>query len=179
MRSHRLVLWTEAWVKHAYLESISADQESSADQELAAELAASSAVEALYSSLNRRHFQEAGILNDLSLLLDAVAEVGPEHGLNVGEAEAFLQGHDAAGSRSAAVAAAAAAAASEAEVLAAVERVHDELGVHSIPTLLIDGGRVLLGGVASMEARSEVFDALRAVAVEPSPQPGARFFFAQ
>ena len=59
-------------------------------------------------------------------------------------------------------------------MLEAVERVHSELGVDSIPTLVVDG-RYLLHGVATAEGGRDVLRALRQVAREgPS---GKRLFF--
>ena len=150
-----------------------------------AELRAAKAAEALYAVLNRRHFQEAGALNDVELLLSAVEEMGDAYGLTRADAEAFLlqgqgggedsSGGDEGGGSEAA--AAAAEVASEAVVLAAVERVHDELGVDSIPTLVVDGGRFVLPGVASAEGGELILQALHRVA-ELTPT-GKRFFEGQ
>ena len=94
--------------------------------------------EELYDVLNRKHFIEGGVLNDLKLLLDAVDEVG----LSREECSAFLCSHSG-----------------EREVIETVNRVHS-LGIHSIPCLIIDGGRDVIDGAADTET---VLFALRRV----------------
>ena len=96
------------------------------------------AAEALYAEFNRRHFFEGGALNDLTLLLDAVAEVP---GLDVEEGRAFLRTN--AGTK---------------EILSKIERVHDA-GINGIPTLIIDG-RFVLNGAAHSD---EICEALRSI----------------
>lgn len=84
--------------------------------------------EKLYNVLNRKHFTEGGILNDIHMLLSAVQEVGAD----VEDCELFLKskvGIDA--------------------VFRTVEEVH-KLGIHSIPTLIISG-EYMIGGTASIE----------------------------
>ena len=155
LRSHRLVLWVAATVKARHLQIIQEQQSFptiSIDKLpdaafVAAEAEATEAVEALYASLNRRHFEEGGALNDLSLLLSAVDEaVCPRFGITRLDAEVFLAGSE-----------------TQKTVLRTVERVHDELGVNSIPTLIVDGGRFLLSGVASNESVQDILMALRRV----------------
>lgn len=93
--------------------------------------------EKLYSALNRRHFSEGGALNDLDILLSSAEEVG----VDTTEANIFLsstQGED--------------------EVLKAVEIVH-QFGIHSIPTLIIDG-QFILNGATDFE---EICEALRSI----------------
>ena len=103
LRSHRLVLWIAAMVKKRARRKQQQQQqqlsnsngnngESATEAAEAAEVEAAEAQEALYASLNRRHFEEGGVLNDLQLLLAAVAEVGPRFGVTAAEAEAFLTG---------------------------------------------------------------------------------------
>ena len=197
MRSHRLVLWAAATVRRqvqrqaattaAATNTPTSSTSSMPASTVEAELRAAKAAEALYAVLNRRHFQEAGALNDVELLLSAVEEMGDAYGLTRADAEAFLlqgqggggdsSGGDEGGGSEAAAAAAAAEVASEAGVLAAVERVHDELGVDSIPTLVVDGGRFVLPGVASAEGGELILQALHRVA-ELTPT-GKRFFEGQ
>ena len=97
--------------------------------------------EQLYDVLNRKHFTEGAVLNDIAMLLDAAAEVGVQRS----ECEVFLRGN--MGVR---------------EVLETVARVHD-LGIESIPCLVIDGGKKVLQGAAHSNA---VLDALRRVVAE-------------
>lgn len=95
----------------------------------------------MYDELNRRHFTEAGILNDRSLLLDTAEKVlgGVRDREKCGDFLASSRGVDA--------------------VLRTVDMVH-ELGIHGIPTLVVDGGRTVLGGA---ERANSVANALRQV----------------
>ena len=93
--------------------------------------------EALYAELNRRHFTEGAALNDPSVLTDAAAAVG----LGRQEAAAFVKSKEG-----------------EAEVISAYERTQ-ELGIHSIPTLVVDGA-VMLSGASRAD---EVETALRGI----------------
>ena len=73
------------------------------------------------------------MLNDLSLLLDAAAEVGLDRSV----CETFL--HSSHGTE---------------EVLRTVDEVH-ALGISSIPTLVIDGGKYVVSGAAEKETVAE------------------------
>jgi len=93
------------------------------------------AAEALYAGLSRRHFTEGAALNDTSVLADVAVEAGLERQ----SALAFLASEEGTD-----------------EVLAAFERT-TQLGIHSIPTLVVDG-RIVLSGAARAD---EVEKALR------------------
>jgi hypothetical protein len=98
------------------------------------------ASERVYDELNRRHFTEGGILNDKTLLLDTVELIlGSEEMSKCGDFLESSRGVEA--------------------VMRTVDAVHD-LGVHSIPTLIIDGGRTVMSGA---ERADSVADALRQV----------------
>jgi predicted DsbA family dithiol-disulfide isomerase len=81
--------------------------------------------EKVYDELNRRHFTEGGILNDMALLLDSCKQVG----LNRKECEQFLLSHEGVD-----------------EILQTVDLVHS-YGIHSIPTLIVDG-KYMIDGAA-------------------------------
>lgn len=88
--------------------------------------------EALYAVLNRRHFTEAGVLNDRSLLVEALEEIGLTMESGLDKAIAFLdsgRGTDA--------------------ILGMYETVTDKMGIHSIPTLIVDGTYVISGAQRS------------------------------
>ena len=87
--------------------------------------------EELYSVLNRRHFTEAGVLNDVNLLLDSCDEVGIDRRI----CEDFLTS---------------AAELCKNEVLDMYEAVTRK-GIHSIPTTIVDGQFVFSGAVRSSE----------------------------
>jgi predicted DsbA family dithiol-disulfide isomerase len=120
MRSHRLVLY----VAQKYSRETS---------------------ERLYDVLNRRHFIEGAVLNDISFLLDAATEVGVARA----ECEAFLRSREG-----------------EREVLQTVARVQ-EMGVNSIPTLVVDGGKYVLEGASHS---SSVLETLRRVVADKKLQ---------
>jgi predicted DsbA family dithiol-disulfide isomerase len=103
--------------------------------------------EMLYASLNRRHFTEGGALNDLNLLLGAAEDVG----VDTIDANTFL-----------------ASSQGETEVLRAVDIVH-QLGIHSIPTLIVDGQYMLNGATHY----NEICDTLRSVSY---PASGKQLF---
>ena len=105
------------------------------------------ASERLYDVLNKKHFTEGAVLNDITVLLDAAAEVGV--GIDRAECERFLRGHDG-----------------EREVLDTVSRVH-ALGIDSIPCLVIDGGKQVLQGAAHS---STVLDALQRIVKQKNSQ---------
>lgn len=105
--------------------------------------------EALYAVLNRKHFIEGGILNDMNLLLDSVDEVG----LNREECEQFLKSDVGVDS-----------------VLRTVDEVQ-KLGIHSIPTLVVDG-QYTVGGTAPIE---EIFEVLKMVVKKGNPNELRRF----
>lgn len=96
------------------------------------------AAETVYSHLNHAHFVEAQLLNDVGLLVAAAAAVG----LDATEVEAFVRSDEG-----------------ESEVLQAAQVVQ-RLGIHSIPTLVVDGLVTVSGAAAS----DEVLDALRSCA---------------
>lgn len=85
--------------------------------------------EALYDLLNQWHFVEGRKLNDLSMLVDAAVHVG----LDPVQTEAWLR--DGKGKP-------------------AIERTFQrvqELGIHSIPTFVVDGQHVVSGAVHARE----------------------------
>ena len=112
--------------------------------------------EELYDALNRKHFIEGGVLNDMGLLLDTVEQVG----LDRAACEEFLL-----------------SSTGEREVLETVDRVQ-ALGIHSIPTLVLDGGKYVLNGAADS---AEVSRALRRIVLEkkrsdaPHSEPSSVF----
>lgn len=86
--------------------------------------------EELYSVLNRKHFIEGGLLNDIEILKEALQEI---EDVDVDKCITFVlsnQGEEA--------------------VLRTVDLVHS-LGIHSIPTLVIDGGSFVLDGANRSE----------------------------
>jgi predicted DsbA family dithiol-disulfide isomerase len=85
--------------------------------------------EELYSVLNRKHFIEGGVLNDRSLLLSAIDEIGLERQ----KYEDFLSSDE--GTQ---------------EILEMVDLVHS-YGIHSIPVLIINGGQEIVQGAAVTE----------------------------
>lgn len=92
------------------------------------------------------------MLNDMTCLLDAAAEVG----LEVFACETFLRSTKG-----------------EREILQTVDYVHS-IGVHSIPTLVIDGGRDFISGAAEVDTvvatlRSVVLDRNRESYAPPIP----------
>lgn len=93
------------------------------------------ASEKVYDELNRKHFTESGILNDKMLLLDAAESVlGSDERQKCSEFLGSYRGVEA--------------------VMRTVDAVH-ELGIHSIPTLVIDGGRVVMSGAERAESIAE------------------------
>lgn len=82
--------------------------------------------EQLYDILNKKHFTESGILNDKQLLLDSAVAAGCDRDA----CATFLSSSKLVP-----------------EIMATVNKVHS-LGIHSIPTLLIDGGRIIVQGAA-------------------------------
>lgn len=93
----------------------------------------------LYDILNRKHFIEGGILNDFSLLLSAVDEVG---GLDRHSIELYLQSNEGIN-----------------QILDMVDIVHS-YGIHGIPVLVINGGQAIISGAAHAD---EVLIKLREV----------------
>jgi len=89
------------------------------------------ASEALYDVLNRKHFIEGSKLNDKELLAAAVAEAG--HELDPEKAREFL-----------------ATSLGEDEIRQIVSKVHS-LGIHSIPTFVMDAEMIISGAAHSRE----------------------------
>ena len=92
--------------------------------------------EQLYSILNRKHFTEAGVLNDPDLLRAAVQE------LKLSEAQekqclAFLEDPNEPGKE---------------EVLDLLQRV-EAVGIHGIPVLIVDGSLLVQGAARAAEVR--------------------------
>ena len=105
--------------------------------------------EKLYSVLNRKHFTEGGILNDLNMLLAAVDEIGADRA----DCEQFLRssvGVDA--------------------IFRTVREV-DSLGINSIPTCVVDG-RYIIGGTADID---EIYELLTKVISRGKPSGLRRF----
>jgi predicted DsbA family dithiol-disulfide isomerase len=90
--------------------------------------------EKLYSVLNRKHFTEGGILNDLDMLLDSVEEAGADRA----DCERFLLSTDGVES-----------------IFRTVDAVHS-LGIHSIPTVVVDG-KYQIGATDSIDNIYQVF----------------------
>mmetsp|Transcript_60905 Transcript_60905/g.83636 ORF Transcript_60905/g.83636 Transcript_60905/m.83636 type:complete len:211 (-) Transcript_60905:522-1154(-) len=109
-----------------------------------------STAEKLFSGLGRRHFIEGGALNDVNVMLAAAAEAE----VDVTTARTFLESN-----------------LGEDEVLTTVERVH-RLGIDSIPTLVVDGGAVILSGANSAD---EIETALRSITRNRQPSGGRLF----
>lgn len=108
--------------------------------------------EKLYSVLNRKHFTEGGILNDLNMLLDSVEEIGLGADGRA-ECEQFLRstiGVEA--------------------IFRTVDEIHS-LGIHSIPTAVVDG-QYLIGGTAPIE---EIYSLLKHVVSKGKPSGLRRF----
>ena len=100
------------------------------------------ASEELYDELNHRHFTQGAILNDMDMLLDCAETILGPPGRD--QCETFLgldTGVDA--------------------VLQTVSNVH-QMGIHSIPTLVVDGGAIVISGAERAEG---VAHALRQVCV--------------
>ena len=93
--------------------------------------------EELYSVLNRRHFTEAGILNDPTLLLESCDEVG----IDRDRCKDFLFSSPELYKK---------------EVLDMYEAVLSQ-GIHSIPTTVVDG-RFLLSGAARSSEILQIFN---------------------
>ena len=93
------------------------------------------AAEEAYKALGHEHFVEGQMLNDMAVLRGAASAAG----VDADEAEAYLR-----------------SPAGEDEVLTRVDHAHS-LGIHSIPTLIVDG-ELLVSGAADAE---EVLSTLR------------------
>ena len=92
--------------------------------------------EKLYSILNRKHFTEAGVLNDKKLLRESLEETGLT-GEQFHSAVEFLKD----GTRG------------KDEVLEMYEKVQ-AMGIYSIPTLLVDGQYIVNGAARPYEVLS-------------------------
>ena len=90
--------------------------------------------EEFYAVLNRRHFIEAGVLNDPELLKGALEEVGVASGAGLEAALEFLNSDR--GTR---------------QVLQMYDFVTEQMGIHSIPTLVVDGKYIVSGASHSDE----------------------------
>ena len=108
--------------------------------------------EALYAIFNRKHFMEAGVLNDRELLAASLSEVGLE-GAALHSALTFLDGERGTDT-----------------VLAHWDRVQ-ALGIYSIPTLVVDGKYQTSGA-----GRSNEVLALLERAVRAGPSGGSGLF---
>lgn len=102
--------------------------------------------EALYNVLNRRHFEEGQKLNDAAMLAEAAAEAGVD-----GAAAAAFMASDAG----------------EAEIKRSQEMLR-HMGVHSIPTFIIQG-RYSLSGAAHAEELGRLFREIEASGEEGEP----------
>jgi predicted DsbA family dithiol-disulfide isomerase len=110
------------------------------------------AAERFYAAINRRHFLEAGVLNDDGLLTASLAEAGLADGA-LTEAVSYLHSDEGA-----------------AEVLATYDRVQ-AMGIHSIPTLVVDAKHTV-SGAARMD---EILSVLERVLAEGA-SGGKRLF---
>mmetsp|Transcript_22195 Transcript_22195/g.64456 ORF Transcript_22195/g.64456 Transcript_22195/m.64456 type:complete len:211 (-) Transcript_22195:307-939(-) len=107
--------------------------------------------EALYDRLNHLHFERGVKLNDKKMLARESAAVA---GVDEDAARKFLasdQGKD--------------------EILRTVEHVH-RLGIHGIPTFVIDGGNHVLSGAVHSSELVRVFREIEAeISQSPAPRP--------
>ena len=101
--------------------------------------------EALYAALNRRHFMEAGVLNDPNMLKAALGDVSVGPGSGLEEAQAFLESDRGTS-----------------QVLEMYNVVTEQMGIHSIPTLIVDG-KYMISGAATT---GKVLDVLERVLSE-------------
>lgn len=101
------------------------------------------ASERFYDRLNQFHFTEGRKLNDRQALLGLAID----EGFDAAATEAFLSSN-----------------AGEAEVLRTFKAVQ-QLGIHGIPTFVIDGGREVLSGAVRAEELERVFRDIEAEAV--------------
>lgn len=108
--------------------------------------------EKLYEEFNRRHFIEAQALNDPTLLQDSLKEaLSPHHKEeDLREAAEYLE--STRGTK---------------EVLRLYEQTQT-LGINSIPSLVIDGGRALLSGAVSSTDICNEITALLLKSTSPS-----------
>lgn len=97
------------------------------------------AAESLYADLNKRHFEGGAKLNDSALLAEAAARVGVPRD----EAERFLASGEG-----------------EDEISSATATLR-RLGVHSIPTFVVDG-QLVVNGAARAEEFVDLFDRIAA-----------------
>jgi len=109
--------------------------------------------EALYAILNRKHFLEAGVLNDRAMLAAALEETF--EGREGAELDAALRFLDSTRGTD--------------EVLAHWDRVQS-LGIHSIPTLIVDAKHTTSGAARS----GEILQLLERVVRERGPSGGKR-----
>ena len=108
MNSHRLVLWvTETFGEQR--------------------------AEQLYEELNRRHFLQAGVLNDRALLVESLGTLQLSES-QMSDAIAFLD-----------------SGRGEDQILALYDRVTRQFGIHSIPTLVVDGRYTVSGAQTADE----------------------------
>lgn len=103
--------------------------------------------EAAYKVLHTAHFVDGRKLNDVDVLVEAAAKAG----VSATDARAFLE-----------------SGALEREIVAQTEAV-SRAGIHSIPTLFVDGAPVCSGAARA----DEILDHLRSVSSNPA---GARAF---
>ena len=117
--------------------------------------------ERLYADLNFRHFEEGKKLNDRRMLAEAAGRAG----VTEAAALAFLDSGEG-----------------EAEI-AAAQRVLQDLGIHSIPTTLVDG-QFSIGGALPADEVEQLFRKLEAEEEEDGEPVGdaafaKRFVFAE
>lgn len=97
------------------------------------------AAELAYARLNHEHFVNGGALNEMSVLRSAAEAAGTD----VAEAETFLKGTQG-----------------EAEVWRTISTL-DQMDIHSIPTLLLDGVVAIQGAVGEEECLAALRQARR------------------
>jgi len=105
--------------------------------------------ETAYAHLHEAHFVKRALLNDMDVLTAAAASVG----IDAADTEAFLRSDEL-----------------RASILSLVDEVH-AMGIHSIPTLFIDGLLALSGAAGA----DDVLAAMHEVANTGSPTGSARF----
>ena len=122
--------------------------------------------ERLYADLNFRHFEEGKKLNDRRMLAEAAGRAGGGRaGVTEAAALAFLDSGEG-----------------EAEI-ALAQRVLQDLGIHSIPTTLVDG-QFSIGGALPADEVEQLFRKLEAEEEEDGEPVGdaafaKRFVFAE
>ncbi len=105
--------------------------------------------EELYNELNHRHFEQGQKLNNRQMLCDAGSKVG----INASEVDAFLRSDEGS------------------ENIVAAQQILAALQIHSIPTLIIGGSKLVSGALHAKELES----ILRQIERSGEGAPGSLF----